>query len=90
VLGHPLVVVNHGAELEHLAGDLLARNLEFVLQLDNLVGGVYVVALGLYLLTHLFLPLHHQLAHLLHVQVGHAGFLLIHPDHLNLVREEDC
>ena len=59
VLQHPFVLVNHGAELEHLASLLLPRNFQLRLQLDDLVGRVAVVAFSLYLFLQLLLPFHH-------------------------------
>jgi hypothetical protein len=47
------------------------------------------VPLGLDLLFHLLLSFHHQLSHLLHVEVRHLGLLALRADLLHLVGEED-
>lgn len=50
-----------------MVGQLLPRDLELGLELDNFGSRVDVVPLGLYLFLHLLLPLHHQFPNFLHV-----------------------
>jgi hypothetical protein len=64
---HALVVVLHYSEFEHLAGELLPCDVQLSLELDDFIGGIYVVAFRLHLLPHpLFTP-HHQLSNFFHV-----------------------